>query len=249
MSARRSIVDGKVIVQPGGRGASMVAYDVKTGQAVWKALDDMQAYVSPMLVTLAGRRQIVTMTADRVVGLASRRRRAAVVASLDQRQRHQRRAADRRSDRTAALPLVRLRQGRGGDRDRPRRATGFRATEVWQTPRMKNRLSSSVLLDGYVYGLDEGILAASRPPPAGSPGRTAATVTARSLLAGDRLRDHDRDAASSRSSTRRPRPSRSWRWCRASTAAPGTCRRSTTASCSSATRRRWPLSTCADAGC
>ena len=36
---------------------------------------------------------------------------------------------------------------------------GLRATTVWEHARMKNKLSSSVLLDGYVYGLDEGILA------------------------------------------------------------------------------------------
>ena len=65
MAGAPLIVDGKVIVQPGGRGASIVAYGASTGQPVWKALDDEQAYVSPMLVTLAGRRQIVTITGDR----------------------------------------------------------------------------------------------------------------------------------------------------------------------------------------
>ena len=70
MSAAPLIVDGKVIVQPGGRGASMVAYGATTGTVVWKSLDDQQAYVSPMLVTLAGRRQIVTITGDRAIGVS-----------------------------------------------------------------------------------------------------------------------------------------------------------------------------------
>ena len=59
-----------MIVQPGGRGASMVAYDAATGKVVWKSLDDQQAYVSPMLVTLAGRRQIVTITGERAIGVS-----------------------------------------------------------------------------------------------------------------------------------------------------------------------------------
>jgi outer membrane protein assembly factor BamB len=35
----------------------------------------------------------------------------------------------------------------------------WNARPVWQNTRMKNKFNSSVLLDGHVYGLDEGILA------------------------------------------------------------------------------------------
>ena len=35
----------------------------------------------------------------------------------------------------------------------------FAAATVWETHRMRNRFSSSVLVDGYVYGLDNAILA------------------------------------------------------------------------------------------
>ena len=54
-SASPLIVDDKVIVLPGGGGGkSVVAYNKMTGAPVWKALDDRQAYVSPMLVELGG---------------------------------------------------------------------------------------------------------------------------------------------------------------------------------------------------
>jgi len=70
MSASPLIVDDKVVVQPGGNhGNSVVAYNKHTGEAIWKSLDDTQAYTSPMLVTLAGRRQILTVTKTRAVGL------------------------------------------------------------------------------------------------------------------------------------------------------------------------------------
>ena len=36
---------------------------------------------------------------------------------------------------------------------------GFSVREVWRNIRMKNRQSSSVLHEGFIYGLDEGILA------------------------------------------------------------------------------------------
>ena len=64
MSASPLIVDDKVIVLPGGAsGKSVVAYNKLTGEPVWKALDDKQAYTSPMLVTLAGKRQILVVSA------------------------------------------------------------------------------------------------------------------------------------------------------------------------------------------
>ena len=157
MSGAPLIVDGKVIVQPGGRGASMVAYGVSTGRVVWKSLDDQQAYVSPMLVTLAGRRQIVTVTGDRAIGVSVDD--GTLLWSYPW-------VTDNRIN--IAQPVVIgpsrlfLSSGYGkgaaaieltpsGDR--------FRATTIWEHTRMKNKLSSSVLLDGYLYGLDEGILA------------------------------------------------------------------------------------------
>src|SRR5215213_6306110 len=71
MAASPLIVDDKVIVLPGGApNKSVVAYNKMTGAPVWKAHDDPQAYVSPMLVELAGRRQIIVVSSLRVVGLA-----------------------------------------------------------------------------------------------------------------------------------------------------------------------------------
>ena len=40
-----------------------------------------------------------------------------------------------------------------------RTGDAFAVEIVWQNNRMKNRFGSSVLLDGYIYGLDESILA------------------------------------------------------------------------------------------
>src|SRR2546428_3489580 len=70
MAASPLIVDDKVIVLPGGpSGKSVAAYSKMTGAPVWKSQNDRQAYVSPMLVTLAGHRQILVVSASRVFGL------------------------------------------------------------------------------------------------------------------------------------------------------------------------------------
>ena len=185
MSAAPLIVDGKVIVQPGGRGASMVAYGATTGQVVWKSLDDQQAYVSPMLVTLAGRRQIVTITGNRAIGVSVDD--GTLLWSYPW-------ATDNAIN--VAQPIVLgpsrlfLSSGYGkgaaaieltpdGDR--------LRATAVWQHTRMKNKLSSSVLLDGYVYGLDEGILACIDAASGQLAWKGGRFGHGQLLLAGDRL--------------------------------------------------------------
>ena len=65
------VYDGKVITQPGGADASVVALDAKTGALVWKSqgLSEKSAYCSPALITLNGKRQVVTQLENHAVGL------------------------------------------------------------------------------------------------------------------------------------------------------------------------------------
>jgi outer membrane protein assembly factor BamB len=59
-----------VVVTPGGTGGkSIVAHNRLTGAPLWKSLNDRAAYTSPILATLAGRRQIVWISAERTVGI------------------------------------------------------------------------------------------------------------------------------------------------------------------------------------
>lgn len=65
------VYDGKVICQPGGENAAVVALDAKTGNPVWKSngLSERSAYCSPALMTINGKQQLVTMLEDHMVGL------------------------------------------------------------------------------------------------------------------------------------------------------------------------------------
>ncbi len=158
MAASPLIVDDKVIVLPGGTsGKSVVAYNKMTGAPVWKALNDTQAYVSPMLVELAGRRQIVVVSASRVLGLVPENGsllwsypwdtdmgiNASQPILVDQN----RFFISSGYGKGAALVEV---KGSGNN---------YTATTIWENTNMKNKFNSSVLHNGYVYGLDEGILA------------------------------------------------------------------------------------------
>jgi len=64
------IVEDKVICTPGGSGATIAALDKLTGRTVWIADTKQQrAACSPILVNRGGRRIIVTMLRDNLVGL------------------------------------------------------------------------------------------------------------------------------------------------------------------------------------
>ncbi len=157
MAASPLIVDDKVIVLPGGAaGKSVVAYNKVTGAPVWKSLNDTQAYVSPMLVDLAGRRQVVVVSASRVVGLVPED--GSLLWSYPWETENglnvsQPIMVDKNrffisSGYGKGAALVEI-KGSGKT---------FTASTVWENNNMKNKFNSSVLHNGYIYGLDEGIL-------------------------------------------------------------------------------------------
>lgn len=70
--AESLLVDGdRVICTPGGKEGAMVALNKMTGETVWatKGIDDMTAYVSPIIAHHNGRRLILTETAKYVVAV------------------------------------------------------------------------------------------------------------------------------------------------------------------------------------
>ena len=158
MAASPLIVDDKVIVLPGGlRGQSVAAYHKLTGEVIWTSLNDGQAYTAPMLVTLAGRRQILVVSGQRAMGLGVED--GSLLWAYPWRIR---------TVPNIAQPVV-LSESRvflsasyghgAAVFEVARSGSGFEAHTIWQNKRMRNKFSSSVLHDGYIYGLDESILA------------------------------------------------------------------------------------------
>jgi outer membrane protein assembly factor BamB len=186
MSAAPLVVDGKVIVLPGGpNGKSVVAYDAKTGEPAWTSLDDPQAYTSPMLVTLAGVRQILVVSARRAVGL-----------TVDEGRLLWEYPWVTDMSISVAQPLL-----LGNDRvflsasyghgaavfDVSRANDGFTTRTIWVNTRMKNKFTSSVLREGYIYGLDESILACLDAATGELKWKGGRYGYGQVLLAGDRL--------------------------------------------------------------
>jgi outer membrane protein assembly factor BamB len=158
MAGSPLIVDNAVVVFPGGRnGASIAAYDKNSGARLWAAQNDLQSYSSPMLVTLSGVRQILVFSASRLIGLTPDR--GELLWEFPWKTQF---------DVHASQPLVLgdnrlfLSSGYGTGAaviELSQAAGRFSVREVWRNIRMKNQFSSSLLHDGFIYGLDESILA------------------------------------------------------------------------------------------
>ena len=64
------IVEGDLLLlNVGGKGAGIVAFDKKTGQEAWKATDDATSYASPVAATVDGARVVIFFTREGLVML------------------------------------------------------------------------------------------------------------------------------------------------------------------------------------
>ena len=157
MAASPLVVDDKVVVLAGGPGnKSVVAYNKLTGERVWGSMSDPASYTSPMLVNLAGRRQILVVTGKSVAGLDPND--GAVLWSHPW---------PTSMGINASQPIVvnanRFFISAGYSHgasliEIANAGGGFAARTVWENSLMKNKFNSSVLHEGHIYGLDEGRL-------------------------------------------------------------------------------------------
>ena len=152
------LIDGqRMIVNAGAGGASIVALDKSNGNVLWKSLSDEAGYSSAMVAEAGGIRHYVLLTGEGAVGV-----RASDGALLWR--------YDRVSNRTAnvATPIIHDHHvfvssdyGTGGALlQLIPVGDGVRAEEVYFSREMRNHYSSSVLIDGYLYGYSSRVLTA-----------------------------------------------------------------------------------------
>ena len=155
-SASPLVVDDTVVVVGGEGTHALFAFDKLDGELRWRSVNEKPAYVSPMLVTLAGRRQLLAPTAFHAMGVDPAD--GTVLWKFPWTVQH---------DLTIAQPLITASNrfvlsagyGKGAVAVRvDESGTGLSAQEVWSSRFLKNKFTSSVLHEGYIYGLDESIL-------------------------------------------------------------------------------------------
>ncbi len=155
-SASPIIVDGKCVVYAGGRGkGELVAYDLATGDEKWRWSGDGPAYGSPVLMTVADTRQLVTPTEREVVGVNAADGKLLWEAPY---------LAQYNSftpvvEGTAVVcsgPPAQRGGGKGGTTAFAveKRAEGFSAREAWSQPKtFASIYNTPVLKGGLLYGL------------------------------------------------------------------------------------------------
>jgi outer membrane protein assembly factor BamB len=180
------VVDGKVIVSAGGpNGKSLIAYDQQTGEVIWQAGDDKSAYASPFVATLAGVRQIIILNARSVAGHAVEDGR--ILWS------HPWPGGQPNVSQPTPLPgdhlLVTVGYGIGSKlfKIAPVSDGSLSAKLVWETTRMKAKFANPVFYDGFIYGLDDGILACQDPETGQLKWKRGRYGHGQTLLVGDLL--------------------------------------------------------------
>jgi outer membrane protein assembly factor BamB len=150
-TAMSPIVDGNlVVVHVGGPGdAALTAFDVATGSVRWTWTGDSPAYGSPIVVDVAGTRQLMTFTHESLIGV-----------NIASGELLWRRPFKTPSNTTSQTPIVFrdtiIQNGRdnGVTAFRIVRREGAWATEeVWQTKEVSLYMTNGVVVDGVLYGL------------------------------------------------------------------------------------------------
>ena len=144
------VVGDKLLVNVGGKGAGIVAFDVSTGKELWKATDDPPSYSSANVMTLDGKPHGVIFTRSGLVVVEAatgkvkftKPWRARLEASVN-----------------AASPVVRggeiLLTTSYGTGAILLKAKGTELNELWSNDRsISCHYNTPVLVDDYLYGID-----------------------------------------------------------------------------------------------
>ena len=150
----------RVYIMPGGpNGKSLAALDCKTGAVVWQNLDDDASYSSPVAADLVGRRQIVFLTAERLLSVAPDSGMLLWEFPWP--------AGPAHTPSSITTPLVIHRDigdyvfvSSGYDKGSAlikieADGTGFRASQVYKNLNLRTVFSSCVCRDDFIYGFDD----------------------------------------------------------------------------------------------
>lgn len=151
-------VEGRLLLVNvgGGKGSSVVAFHKKSGEEVWRSQDRKAGYSTPVAVTIGGVRQVLFFTGTALLSLLPED------GSL-----HWEQAWKTSYDVNASTPIFippdKIFISTGYDVGAALlrvKTEGERATveTVWKDRVMRNKFSSSVYVDGHLYGFDESTL-------------------------------------------------------------------------------------------
>jgi len=150
--------DTVVVTGAATAGPTVLAYHRATGEPRWKSGTAKASYSSPILTTLAGRRVVLSVNAATVTAHDSAT--GAVLLDFPWTDDKWPKAAQ-----PVILPGDRVFLSAGYGMGallleiKAAPAGRLAATQLWKSVRMKTQFNSAAARDGYLYGLDDGLLA------------------------------------------------------------------------------------------
>jgi outer membrane protein assembly factor BamB len=147
------ILDGTAVAHLGGPGnGALIAYDLASGNEKWRWGGEGPEYGSPVLLTVDGVKQIVTLTEKSIVG----------VGAADGKLLWQLPFPPARRAPNVATPIVDgqtviyMGAKRGMKAARiAKQGDGFTATEAWSNPDISTSFNTPVLRDGMLFGVSD----------------------------------------------------------------------------------------------
>lgn len=147
------IVDLMAVAQLGEAGdGAMIAYDLASGTEKWRWAAEGPEYASPVLLTVDGTKQLVTLTEKSIVG----------VGAADGKLLWELPFAPARRAYNAATPIVDGQTviytgaGRGTKAVKiEKQGDEFVAKELWNNPDVAPQFNTPVLKDGLLFGLSD----------------------------------------------------------------------------------------------
>ncbi|HQV34162.1 MAG TPA: PQQ-like beta-propeller repeat protein, partial [Calditrichia bacterium] len=143
------VYQGKVYAEVGGSGKGFAAFDAQTGEVRWMTQNDQPAYSSPILAVIDEIPQIIFFATSGLVAL-----------NPDNGERYWAAPWHTSYDVNAATPIfiapnqifISSEYDVGAALYRVNRSTSgkFEAEQIWKNRQMKNKMATSVFLDGYL---------------------------------------------------------------------------------------------------
>ncbi len=154
------VVDNAVVVSAGGPdGHSLIAYDKDSGALLWHAGDDPSSYSSPLLATLAGKRQILIINRMSVVGHDPAD--GHILWQYEWPQPNPKCAEPLVIGEDTVLVSAGYGLGSALLKVVPGSDGEFSVEQLWADRNLRNlksKFANMVLRDGFVYALDDGVL-------------------------------------------------------------------------------------------
>jgi outer membrane protein assembly factor BamB len=146
------IVDGLCIAQLGGKdNGAIMAFDLNTGEVKWKLDGESPEYASPVLMTVDGVKQIVTLTAKNVIGLAVANGKSLWQIPFASKER----AYNLATPIVDGQTVIYTGAGRGTHCVQiEKQGDAFIVKELWSSEVATN-FNTPVLKDGLLYGISE----------------------------------------------------------------------------------------------